>query len=157
MVPPQENQLMLFSGELYHGVMHPFQIPAATRYTLLMNWWTERPMGGIAELPECWESTEDVPQLNCELDGSEVEYAELELAEMGSEELAETQALPEHVATCLDSRPVHILFKSFDWKRSQERMPDHEQVCICLLYTSDAADEEDSVDLGGRRFITKKT
>src|SRR5664280_2946527 len=23
----------------------------------------------------------------------------------------------------------------------------------CLLYTSDAADEEDSVDLGGRRFI----
>src|SRR5665648_350375 len=27
---------------------------------------------------------------------------------------------------------------------------------ICLLYTSDAADEEDSVDLGGRRLIKKK-
>src|SRR5664280_2252146 len=27
---------------------------------------------------------------------------------------------------------------------------------ICLLYTSDAADEEDSVDLGGRRIIKKK-
>ncbi|CZS11615.1 hypothetical protein CDFC105_93859 [Clostridioides difficile] len=27
---------------------------------------------------------------------------------------------------------------------------------ICLLYTSDAADEEDSVDLGGRRVIKKK-
>ena len=26
----------------------------------------------------------------------------------------------------------------------------------CLLYTSDAADEEDSVDLGGRRSIKKK-
>src|SRR5664280_1789496 len=26
---------------------------------------------------------------------------------------------------------------------------------ICLLYTSDAADEEDSVDLGGRRIIKK--
>eukprot|EP00658_Telonema_sp_P-2_P030717 TRINITY_DN23149_c0_g1_i2.p1 TRINITY_DN23149_c0_g1~~TRINITY_DN23149_c0_g1_i2.p1 ORF type:complete len:469 (-),score=112.55 TRINITY_DN23149_c0_g1_i2:11-1417(-) len=26
----------------------------------------------------------------------------------------------------------------------------------CLLYTSDAADEEDSVDLGGRRYIEKK-
>src|SRR5664279_3453684 len=26
----------------------------------------------------------------------------------------------------------------------------------CLLYTSDAADEEDSVDLGGRRIINKK-
>ena len=27
----------------------------------------------------------------------------------------------------------------------------------CLLYTSDAADEEDSVDIGGRRIIKKKT
>eukprot|EP00656_Telonema_subtile_P010504 TRINITY_DN15075_c0_g2_i1.p1 TRINITY_DN15075_c0_g2~~TRINITY_DN15075_c0_g2_i1.p1 ORF type:complete len:110 (+),score=12.68 TRINITY_DN15075_c0_g2_i1:42-371(+) len=26
----------------------------------------------------------------------------------------------------------------------------------CLLYTSDAADEEDSVDLGGRRLMKKK-
>ena len=26
----------------------------------------------------------------------------------------------------------------------------------CLLYTSDAADEEDSVDLGGRRIIKKQ-
>ena len=28
-------------------------------------------------------------------------------------------------------------------------------VTACLLYTSDAADEEDSVDLGGRRIIKK--
>ena len=28
-----------------------------------------------------------------------------------------------------------------------------EQAYICLLYTSDAADEEDSVDLGGRRIV----
>eukprot|EP00656_Telonema_subtile_P032245 TRINITY_DN35353_c0_g1_i1.p1 TRINITY_DN35353_c0_g1~~TRINITY_DN35353_c0_g1_i1.p1 ORF type:complete len:299 (+),score=34.98 TRINITY_DN35353_c0_g1_i1:80-976(+) len=28
--------------------------------------------------------------------------------------------------------------------------------CVCLLYTSDAADEEDSGDLGGRRIIKKK-
>ena len=28
---------------------------------------------------------------------------------------------------------------------------------VCLLYTSDAADEEDSVDFGGRRVIKKKT
>ena len=28
---------------------------------------------------------------------------------------------------------------------------------ICLLYTSDAADEEDSVDLGGRRIIKMST
>eukprot|EP00658_Telonema_sp_P-2_P045208 TRINITY_DN33139_c0_g1_i1.p1 TRINITY_DN33139_c0_g1~~TRINITY_DN33139_c0_g1_i1.p1 ORF type:complete len:177 (-),score=43.58 TRINITY_DN33139_c0_g1_i1:82-540(-) len=30
-----------------------------------------------------------------------------------------------------------------------------DQMLACLLYTSDAADEEDSVDLGGRRIIKK--
>ena len=30
-------------------------------------------------------------------------------------------------------------------------------VSCCLLYTSDAADERSSVDLGGRRIIKKKT
>src|SRR5674536_264873 len=32
----------------------------------------------------------------------------------------------------------------------------NDQVDTCLLYTSDAADEEDSVDLGGSRIIKKK-
>ena len=32
----------------------------------------------------------------------------------------------------------------------------HAQMSICLLYTSDAADERSSVDLGGRRIIKKK-
>ena len=32
-----------------------------------------------------------------------------------------------------------------------------ESFCSCLLYTSDAADERSSVDLGGRRIIKKKT
>ena len=31
-----------------------------------------------------------------------------------------------------------------------------EYYCGCLLYTSDAADERSSVDLGGRRIIKKK-
>ena len=31
-----------------------------------------------------------------------------------------------------------------------------ERLDICLLYTSDAADERSSVDLGGRRIIKKK-
>ena len=30
------------------------------------------------------------------------------------------------------------------------------QFTVCLLYTSDAADERSSVDLGGRRIIKKK-
>ena len=31
-----------------------------------------------------------------------------------------------------------------------------DQIYTCLLYTSDAADERSSVDLGGRRIIKKK-
>ena len=34
--------------------------------------------------------------------------------------------------------------------------PGQQVVKICLLYTSDAADERSSVDLGGRRIIKKK-
>src|SRR5674536_219501 len=36
------------------------------------------------------------------------------------------------------------------------RQPPQRTAVPCLLYTSDAADEEDSVDLGGRRIIKKK-
>ena len=35
-------------------------------------------------------------------------------------------------------------------------MPVQHVAWICLLYTSDAADERSSVDLGGRRIIKKK-
>ena len=36
-------------------------------------------------------------------------------------------------------------------------MNTHEKIPnVCLLYTSDAADERSSVDLGGRRIIKKK-
>eukprot|EP00658_Telonema_sp_P-2_P041347 TRINITY_DN2956_c0_g1_i3.p1 TRINITY_DN2956_c0_g1~~TRINITY_DN2956_c0_g1_i3.p1 ORF type:complete len:108 (+),score=14.04 TRINITY_DN2956_c0_g1_i3:49-372(+) len=47
-----------------------------------------------------------------------------------------------------------------DWKHLNAR-PENASNCgphsiTCLLYTSDAADEEDSVDLGGRRIIKKK-
>src|SRR5664280_3915828 len=43
-------------------------------------------------------------------------------------------------------------------RRAARRAPSgaHGRVTSCLLYTSDAADEEDSVDLGGRRIIKKK-
>ena len=37
------------------------------------------------------------------------------------------------------------------------RVPHPELTRRCLLYTSDAADERSSVDLGGRRIIKKKT
>ena len=37
-----------------------------------------------------------------------------------------------------------------------ERLVVLEHLSCCLLYTSDAADERSSVDLGGRRIIKKK-
>ena len=45
--------------------------------------------------------------------------------------------------------------KAYDWlARIFQHELDHLQGC--LLYTSDAADERSSVDLGGRRIIKKK-
>ena len=40
--------------------------------------------------------------------------------------------------------------------QSSKAIDGGEQDCDCLLYTSDAADERSSVDLGGRRIIKKK-
>ena len=37
------------------------------------------------------------------------------------------------------------------------RLVERADAIDCLLYTSDAADERSSVDLGGRRIIKKKT
>ena len=41
-------------------------------------------------------------------------------------------------------------------QRTNAAVQQTEQVLGCLLYTSDAADERSSVDLGGRRIIKKK-
>ena len=38
----------------------------------------------------------------------------------------------------------------------RDRLCHHQRTSCCLLYTSDAADERSSVDLGGRRIIKKK-
>ena len=40
--------------------------------------------------------------------------------------------------------------------RQKETKFEFEEFNTCLLYTSDAADERTSVDLGGRRIIKKK-
>ena len=47
-----------------------------------------------------------------------------------------------------DRHPHAVVERVFD--------PFHEGLWDCLLYTSDAADERSSVDLGGRRIIKKK-
>ena len=62
------------------------------------------------------------------------------------------------------SASLHEAGEGIAWKtRHLDRDEDHEQMIgrrhehhACLLYTSDAADERTSVDLGGRRIIKKK-
>ena len=49
-------------------------------------------------------------------------------------------------AKLIDCRLVHVPYRQTAGKVVQ----------ACLLYTSDAADERSSVDLGGRRIIKKK-
>ena len=49
-------------------------------------------------------------------------------------------------------RPDRVVLHYLD-----EQIKGHPVICsICLLYTSDAADERSSVDLGGRRILKKK-
>eukprot|EP00656_Telonema_subtile_P032930 TRINITY_DN3624_c0_g1_i9.p1 TRINITY_DN3624_c0_g1~~TRINITY_DN3624_c0_g1_i9.p1 ORF type:complete len:327 (+),score=72.29 TRINITY_DN3624_c0_g1_i9:97-1077(+) len=52
---------------------------------------------------------------------------------------------------------AHFLMPMLKDLLAQARIRDKKvYIYTCLLYTSDAADEEDSVDLGGRRIIKKK-
>eukprot|EP00658_Telonema_sp_P-2_P033531 TRINITY_DN24592_c0_g1_i2.p1 TRINITY_DN24592_c0_g1~~TRINITY_DN24592_c0_g1_i2.p1 ORF type:complete len:280 (+),score=78.58 TRINITY_DN24592_c0_g1_i2:188-1027(+) len=65
--------------------------------------------------------------------------------------LVRDPALRPGVAALLRSEPVCGLIQS-EAVAAEEPLSSP----TCLLYTSDAADEEDSVDLGGRRIIKKK-
>ena len=55
-------------------------------------------------------------------------------------------------ATCATTFREDLAEGDFDWHRAEVH-----GLCVgvCLLYTSDAADERSSVDLGGRRIIKK--
>ena len=52
---------------------------------------------------------------------------------------------------------LHDVVEDTDWTTEKlEAEGFSAEVITCLLYTSDAADERSSVDLGGRRIIKKK-
>eukprot|EP00658_Telonema_sp_P-2_P069018 TRINITY_DN58079_c0_g1_i1.p1 TRINITY_DN58079_c0_g1~~TRINITY_DN58079_c0_g1_i1.p1 ORF type:complete len:102 (+),score=6.84 TRINITY_DN58079_c0_g1_i1:179-484(+) len=65
-----------------------------------------------------------------------------------SDEVARTSSAFDSVQSvqgkCCHIGHISTMIRALSWHYS------------CLLYTSDAADEEDSVDLGGRRIIKKK-
>ena len=62
------------------------------------------------------------------------------------------------VGTVIDAGDGIARVRGLDGVRSQELVQFANGVMgICLLYTSDAADDLLCVDLGGRRIITKKT
>ena len=55
-----------------------------------------------------------------------------------------------------DVTNIILNLKQVRFKQVVEEFENEKVSITCLLYTSDAADEEDSVDLGGRRIIKKK-
>ena len=57
-------------------------------------------------------------------------------------------------ARAVSTRRKHIVDQVTEDQRGEQ--PDAGLDQDCLLYTSDAADERSSVDLGGRRIIKKK-
>src|SRR5678815_526755 len=62
---------------------------------------------------------------------------------------------PDYLGIAMDRSEVTFRHKRYDkYKSTRQAMPEDlsTQISyICLLYTSDAADERSSVDLGGRR------
>eukprot|EP00658_Telonema_sp_P-2_P051456 TRINITY_DN39520_c0_g1_i2.p1 TRINITY_DN39520_c0_g1~~TRINITY_DN39520_c0_g1_i2.p1 ORF type:complete len:203 (-),score=18.67 TRINITY_DN39520_c0_g1_i2:47-655(-) len=89
-------------------------------------------------------------------------------ADTGSRTIVHHRELPElslggfQAALDLHSNPCwyHFEGRNLDLvvemvSLARARLGPHGKIS-CLLYTSDAADEEDSVDLGGRRCIKKK-
>eukprot|EP00658_Telonema_sp_P-2_P012729 TRINITY_DN14841_c0_g1_i1.p1 TRINITY_DN14841_c0_g1~~TRINITY_DN14841_c0_g1_i1.p1 ORF type:complete len:113 (-),score=48.80 TRINITY_DN14841_c0_g1_i1:109-447(-) len=70
------------------------------------------------------------------------------------------RALPETVVVLKHKLPKAVNIDATEEDEIAEEEGDDDSVDEededCLLYTSDAADEEDSVDLGGRRIIKKK-
>ena len=62
------------------------------------------------------------------------------------------QAIPDHTPLVTTGRNLLV---GFEWSFLISTHDSNSS--SCLLYTSDAADERSSVDLGGRRIIKKKT
>ena len=82
-------------------------------------------------------------------------------AEDGIRDLVRSRGLGDVYKRQVQDRRVELTRQSVDIVRQAHQLfpngAEQRQAFVCLLYTSDAADERSSVDLGGRRIIKKKT
>ena len=81
-------------------------------------------------------------------------------AEDGIRDLVRSRGLGDvykrQVLVSIDNQRQLPSTSHFPFERSLQWTLKLDQSGACLLYTSDAADERSSVDLGGRRIIKKK-
>ena len=81
-------------------------------------------------------------------------------AEDGIRDLVRSRGLGDvYKRQVVDVRPLGLDDQDLDLRDFAARRQVDGRLCQlvgCLLYTSDAADERSSVDLGGRRIIKKK-
>eukprot|EP00658_Telonema_sp_P-2_P046580 TRINITY_DN3481_c0_g1_i4.p1 TRINITY_DN3481_c0_g1~~TRINITY_DN3481_c0_g1_i4.p1 ORF type:complete len:168 (+),score=66.32 TRINITY_DN3481_c0_g1_i4:46-504(+) len=109
---------------------------------------TADPSTMFEESPE--ESREEISRLR-----SQLKATSRMLETRVLEESATHGCLGDSVKS-LKSVPPEVLQEDLRRVQSSDDYDNASCYYSCLLYTSDAADEEDSVDLGGRRIIKKK-
>eukprot|EP00828_Plagiopyla_frontata_P017890 TRINITY_DN2305_c0_g1_i4.p1 TRINITY_DN2305_c0_g1~~TRINITY_DN2305_c0_g1_i4.p1 ORF type:complete len:481 (+),score=135.16 TRINITY_DN2305_c0_g1_i4:150-1592(+) len=86
----------------------------------------------------------------------------MNMEELHNEQMKEILQIKERLAREKINVGIDMLAKGimtvegFNNEEDLNRIPVPGASLLCLLYTSDAADEEDSVDLGGRRIIKTK-
>ena len=68
----------------------------------------------------------------------------------------ETRILMPELASAIMENEVHSVYSVLELGLSENKGDDFAKAMICLLYTSDAADDMQCVDLGGRRIIKKR-
>ena len=62
--------------------------------------------------------------------------------------------MEKNIVVSIATMDLHPIYKKRVKKTTKFKA--HDENNVCLLYTSDAADERTSVDLGGSRIIQKK-
>src|SRR5664280_3873866 len=92
----------------------------------------------------------------------DIKWTNLSLKEISKDFESKNMNITPHVVKQLlkkhgfVERKIQKTVTMKDCKDRNEQFEKIHELKDCLLYTSDAADEEDSVDLGGRRIIRKK-